>query len=226
MLHCQAVRRGAPHTFVIGDMPFGSYQAGCDDAVRNAVRLVKEGGVDAVKLEGGVRVAEQIRAIQDAGIVVCGHIGLTPQSSAALGGFKAQGRTVESADAIIADAVAVAEAGARLLLLEGVPETVTAFVHRMLSIPVYGIGAGAEADGQILVITDLLGMDPTFTPKFAKNYMSLAEDVTAAIKTFTKEVREHQFPTNEYTYSTRDDAEDFDLLYSKWTAKLKTTGTT
>ena len=149
--HCQGVRRGAPNTYLIGDMPFGSYQASCEDAVNNAVRFLKEGGVDAVKLEGGVAVADKIRAISDAGIVVFGHIGLTPQSSAALGGFKVQGKNTAAAKAVIEDAIAVYRAGARTLLLEGVPEETAAFVHRILPIPVYGIGAGADCDGQVIL---------------------------------------------------------------------------
>ena len=149
--HCQAVRRGAPNTYIVGDMPFGSYQASVEDAVNNAVRFYKEGNVDAIKLEGGVAVAPQIKAIAQSGMVVIGHIGLTPQSSAAMGGFKAQGRTTDSARAVIEDAIAVYEAGARILLIEGVPEETAKFIHDLLPIPVYGIGAGAGLETRDLV---------------------------------------------------------------------------
>ena len=145
--HCQGVRRGAPNTYLIGDMPFGAYHASCEDAVNNAVRFIKEGGVDAIKLEGGVAVADKIEAISKAGIVVFGHVGLTPQSSAAMGGFKVQGKNTAAAKAVIDDAVAVYKAGARCLLLEGIPEETASFIHKLLPIPVYGIGAGADCDG-------------------------------------------------------------------------------
>lgn len=165
--HCQAVRRGAPNTFVIGDMPFLSYQVSDEDAVRNAGRFMKEAEMDCIKLEGGVRVASRIRAIADAGILVMGHIGLTPQSSGQLGGHKAQGRDIASARAVIEDALAVQAAGAMLLLVEAVPPEVTAFIAGFLSIPVYSIGAG-PCDGQLLISADLLGKFAAFTPKFVK----------------------------------------------------------
>ena len=143
--HCRAVRNGAPNTMAVGDMPFGSYQVSVADAVSNAVRFLKEGHMDAIKLEGGRAVMPQIRAIRDAGILVCGHIGLTPQSSGVLGGHKAQGRTLESARAVIEDALAVQEAGANFLLIEAVPPEVSGFIAKKLSIPVYSIGAGVTA---------------------------------------------------------------------------------
>ena len=174
IVHCEAVRRGAPGTFVVGDMPFMSYQVSDEDAVRNAGRFLKEAGVDAIKLEGGVRVISRIRAILDAGIVVCGHIGLTPQSSGQLGGHKAQGRTLESAEALVADARAIAGAGAQLLLLEAVPPEVAGFIRDELSIPVLGIGAGERVDGQLLIVSDVLGTFQAFTPKFVKKYADLA----------------------------------------------------
>jgi 3-methyl-2-oxobutanoate hydroxymethyltransferase len=166
IVHCEAVRRGAPNTFVIGDMPFMSYQKSDEDAVVNAGRFLKEAGMDAVKLEGGKRVVSRIKAILDAGIVVCGHIGLTPQSSGQLGGHKAQGRTVESAQLVIEDALAIEEVGAQLLLLEAIPPEVAAFITKKLSIPVLGIGAGLECDGQLLIVSDLIGQFQAFTPKF------------------------------------------------------------
>jgi 3-methyl-2-oxobutanoate hydroxymethyltransferase len=213
--HCQAVRRGAPNTYIIGDMPFGSYHESTQDAVRNAVRFMKEADVDAVKLEGGVMVADRIRAISQAGIVVFGHIGLTPQSSASLGGFRAQGRTTESARNVIQDAIAVYEAGARVVLLEGVPEEVCAFVHRLLPIPVYGIGAGTDTDGQVLVIGDALGMFEAFTPKFAKKYADLAGIATDAFTEYIREVREGSFPAPEHKYRISGSLEEFNGLFKE-----------
>jgi len=219
--HCQAVRRGAPNTYIIGDMPFGSYHESVENAVHNAVRFVKEGDVDAVKLEGGVAVADKIRAISQAGIVVFGHVGLTPQSSAALGGFKAQGRTTDSARAVIKDVVAVYEAGARAVLLEGVPEEVCAFVHKLLPIPVYGIGAGADTDGQVLVIGDALGMFEVFTPKFAKKYADIAGIATKAFEQFIREAKEGTFPGPEHKYKISGDPEEFQKLFEELEDEFK-----
>lgn len=213
--HCQAVRRGAPNTYLIGDLPFGSYHASCEDAVRNAVRFYKEADVDAVKLEGGVAVADKIRAIVNAGMVVFGHIGLTPQSSASMGGFKAQGRTTGSARAIIEDAIAVYKAGARVLLLEGVPEEVCAYIHRMLPIPVYGIGAGADCDGQVLLAADALGMYKSFTPKFAKKYADIAGLATQGMSDYIREVKGGEFPAPEHKYKISGDAADFEKLFDE-----------
>src|SRR5271157_4725344 len=152
--HAEAVRRGAPNTFVIGDMPFMSYQSAIEKAVENAGRFLKEAGCDAIKLEGGKRVAHVIRAIVDAGIVVMGHIGLTPQSSGQLGGHKAQGRTAEQAKLVVEDALAVQEAGAHMILLEAIPPEVGDYIARTLSIPVLSIGAGPRCDGQLLIVSD------------------------------------------------------------------------
>jgi len=200
IVHCEAVRRGAPNTFVIGDMPFMSYQLSDEDAVANAGRFLKESGVDAIKLEGGVRIISRIKAILDAGIVVCGHIGLTPQSSGQLGGHKAQGRTVESARLVIEDALAIEKAGAQLLLVEAIPPEVADFITRKLSIPVYSIGAGPLCDGQLLIVSDLIGQFQAFTPKFVKKYANVAEVITNAMKEYVKEVRANTFPTEEYGY--------------------------
>lgn len=213
--HCQAVRRGAPNTYVIGDMPFGSYHESVESAVKNAVRFVKEADVDAIKLEGGVAVADKIKAISQAGIVVFGHVGLTPQSSSAMGGFKAQGRTTESARAVIQDAIAVYEAGARCVLLEGVPEEVCAFVHKILPIPVYGIGAGADTDGQVLVIGDALGMFEAFIPKFAKKYADIAGVATEGFVQFVKDVKEGTFPGPEHKYKISGNAAEFEKLFNE-----------
>ena len=200
IVHCEAVRRGAPKTFVMGDMPFMSYQASDQEAVRSAGRFLKEAGVDAVKLEGGIRVIGRIKAILDAGIVVCGHIGLTPQSSGQLGGHKAQGRTVGSARLLIEDALAIEEAGAQLLLLEAVPPEVAAFITNRLSIPVLSIGAGPDCDGQLLIVSDAIGQFQAFTPKFVKKYANVAEVVTNALAEYVKEVKSGDFPADEHCY--------------------------
>jgi len=185
---------------VVGDMPFLSYQTSDEDAVRNAGRFLKEANVDAVKLEGGVRVIERIKAILDAGIVVCGHIGLTPQSSGQLGGHKAQGRTLDSAKLLIADAEAIAEAGAQLLLLEAVPPDVAGYIRNELPIPVFGIGAGDQVDGQLLIISDVLGLFHAFTPKFVKKYAEFAGLAVDAVTQYVADVRSDNFPTEEHYY--------------------------
>ena len=218
--HCQGVRRGAPNTYLIGDMPFGAYHASCEDAVRNAVRFMKEGGVDAIKLEGGVAVADKIEAISKAGIVVFGHIGLTPQSSAAMGGFKVQGKNTATAKAIIDDAIAVYKAGARVVLLEGVPEEVCAFVHKILPIPVYGIGAGADCDGQVLLSADALGMYKNFTPKFAKKYCDIASLATQGMRDYIAEVKGGTFPAAEHKYKFTGDKEEFAAFLAEYEKEL------
>ena len=200
IVHCDAVRRGAPYTYVIGDMPFLSYQISEQDAVANAGRFLKEAGMDAIKLEGGKRMVRCIKAILDAGIVVCGHIGLTPQSSGQLGGHKAQGRTVESARLLIEDAMAIEEVGAQFLLLEAVPPEVAGFITRKLSIPVYSIGAGPQCDGQLLIVSDMIGQFQAFTPKFVKKYANTAEVITSAMKEYVRDVKANAFPTDEYCY--------------------------
>lgn len=214
--HSQDVRRGAPNTFCIGDMPFGSYQVSDEKAVENAARFLKEADMDAVKLEGGRRVASQIEAISDAGIVVFGHIGLTPQSSGQLGGFKAQGLTVDSARDLIKDAVAVQEAGAQALLLEAVPPEVTEFITEKLDIPVYSIGAGLPCDGQLLICGDMLGLFQAFTPKFVKKYAEVAEIEIEAFKEYIKDVKEEKFPTDDHVYHAKDSKEEFDKLFAEF----------
>jgi 3-methyl-2-oxobutanoate hydroxymethyltransferase len=200
IVHCEAVRRGAPNTFVIGDMPFLSYQTSTKEAVTNAGRFLKEAGMDAVKLEGGVRVSRQIEAITDAGMVVIGHIGLTPQSSGQLGGHKAQGRTAESARMVVEDALAVEKAGAKMLLVEAVPPEVTAHISRKLAIPVLSIGAGPDCDGQLLIVSDLIGQFQAFTPKFVKRYCNVAALITQAMKEYCEDVRAGRFPGEEHCY--------------------------
>lgn len=203
--HSQAVRRGSPHTFVIGDMPFGSYQIDEKDAVLNAMRFYKEAGVDAIKLEGGRKVVKQIKSIRDAGMSVMGHIGLTPQSSGQFGGFKAQGRTAESALEVIMDAEAVEQAGAFALLVEAVPPEVTEIIAKRLKIPVLSIGAGPCCDGQLLLDIDLLGRGKVFSPKFVKCF------VPQALKSlyFCKVKSTHPYYDGECVFI--DNIDDFGL---------------
>ena len=201
IVHSEAVRRGAPSTFVIGDMPFLSYQVSVPAAVENAGRFFKEASVDAVKLEGGRRVAPQIGAIADGGMLVMGHIGLTPQSSGQLGGFLAQGRTADAAQELIADAQAIQEAGAFALLIEAVPPEVTGIIHDELSIPVYSIGAGIHADGQLMISSDMLGVFQAFTPKFVRRYAEVAGVVVDAFQSYVSDVRAGAFPTEDHAYS-------------------------
>ncbi len=202
--HSQAVRKGAPNTFVIGDMPFLSYQRSTQDAVDNAGRFYKEADVDAIKLEGGKRMVPQIRAIVDSGMVVIGHIGLTPQSSSQLGGFKVQGNTAESAMIQLEDAKAVEQAGASILLVEGVPPETGRLITKSLSIPVYSIGAGPDCDGQLLIVSDMLGFFEVFTPKFVKKYANVAGVLRQAFQEYAREVREGKFPTTEYCYKMKE----------------------
>ena len=199
--HSEAVRRGAPNTFVIGDMPFLSYQVNVDEAVRNAGRFFKEARVDAIKLEGGRRVCPQIKAIADGGMLVMGHIGLTPQSSGQLGGFKAQGRTAEAALELLEDAKAIQKAGAFSLLVEAVPPEVCKIIRDELTIPVYSIGAGIDADGQLMIVSDILGIFQAFTPKFVKKYANLGEQTLKALESYVEDVRTGRFPEAQHTYS-------------------------
>ena len=200
IVHSEAVRRAAPNTFIVGDMPFLSYQVSVEDAVFNAGRFYKEAGVDAIKLEGGKRVCPQIQAISDGGMLVIGHIGLTPQSSGQLGGFKAQGLTVESAEALIADAKAIKNAGAFALLVEAVPPEVCKIITECLSIPVYSIGAGVHADGQLMICHDVLGIFQAFTPKFVKRYAEIGEQIESVFKEYVADVHECRFPEETHTY--------------------------
>jgi len=198
--HSEAVRRGSPNTFIIGDMPFLSYQVSVEEAVRNAGRFYKEANVDAIKLEGGLRVCPQIKAIADGGMLVMGHIGLTPQSSGQLGGFKAQGRTVETAKDLIEDARAIEAAGGYALLVEAVPPEVCGIIRDTLTIPVYSIGAGIEADGQLMICSDVLGIFQAFTPKFVKKYENLADKTIKAFANYVEDARKGEFPKDEHTY--------------------------
>ena len=194
--HVKCVVRGTRHALVIGDLPFMTYQASSEQAVLSAGRLVKEAGAQAVKLEGGVRVMDQIRAVVEAGIPVMGHVGLTPQSVHQLGGFRVQ----RDEDQLLADAEAVERAGAFAMVLECMPADLAAKVTATVSIPTIGIGAGPGCDGQVLVFHDLLGLYPDFRPKFAKRYADLGDQVRKAIETYTKEVREGTFPGPEHSF--------------------------
>ena len=202
--HGAAVARGAKNALVVIDMPFMSYQTSVYDALVNAGRLMKEGRGDAVKLEGGVEVCPQIKAIVDAGIPVCAHIGLTPQSINAFGGFKVQGKSEVAAKKLLEDAKAVEEAGAFAVVIEGVPAKIAALIAEQLHIPTIGIGAGKDCDGQVLVYQDMLGMFSDFTPKFVKRYANIGEVMKEAFQNYIKEVRDGVFPAEENTYKVDD----------------------
>ena len=202
--HGAAVARGAKNALVIIDMPFMSYQTSVYDAVVNAGRLMKEGRAGAVKLEGGAEVCPQIRAIVNAGIPVCAHLGLTPQSINAFGGFKVQGKSEAAARKILEDAKAVQEAGAFALVLEAVPRKLAALITKELSIPTIGIGAGKECDGQVLVYQDLLGMFSDFTPKFVKRYAEIGDIMKNAFRLYIEEIQNGVFPGEENEYKIDD----------------------
>jgi len=210
--HSQIVRRGAPNTFVIGDMPFLSYQVSREDAIYNAGRFFKEASVDAVKLEGGRRVIKQIEGIIEGGMSVMGHIGLTPQSSGQLGGFKAQGRTADTAMELIKDALAIEKTGAFALLLEAIPPEVGKIITEMLKIPVLGIGAGMYTDGQALIIGDMLGYFEAFTPKFVKKYANLGEIIEKTFRDYSEDVKTGKFPEEKHCYRMVEG--EFDKLES------------
>lgn len=209
--HTAAVARGAKNALVVGDMPFMSYEVSVEQAVINAGRLMKAGRANAVKLEGGVRVAEQIKAITKAGIPVCAHIGLTPQSVNAFGGFKVQGKTAEAAQQMIDDALAVQEAGAFAVVLECVPAKLAVIISEKLDIPTIGIGAGAGCDGQVLVYQDMLALFSDFKPKFVKHFGNIGPQMTAAFKAYDEEVKAGTFPSEEHTFKI--DKEALEKLY-------------
>ncbi len=198
--HTRAVRKGAPNVFLIGDMPYMSYQVSAQEAVRNAGRFMAECGCDAVKLEGGREVLDTIKAIIRATVPVVGHIGLTPQSIAMLGGFKAQGRDADAAVRLIEDAKLLEEAGVCMILVEAVPPEVGKIIAERAQIPIVGIGAGPHVDGQCLIVHDMLGMFEAFTPKFVKKYARIGEQIVAALKDFTQDVAQGGFPAPEHCY--------------------------
>ncbi len=203
--HSAAVARGAENAMVVTDMPFMSYQTSVYDAVVNAGRLIKDGHADAVKLEGGVKFKEHIRAIVDASIPVMGHVGMTPQSVNAFGGFKVQGKSIEDARKVIEDAKAVEEAGAFAVVLECVPAALAEYITKILSIPTIGIGAGNGCDGQVLVYQDMLAMYSDFTPKFVKKFGNIGESMTASFKKYCEEVKSGEFPSEEHTFKIDDE---------------------
>lgn len=198
--HTQMVARGSERALVVADMPFMSYQASVSDAMRNAGRLIAEGGAQAVKLEGGERVAEAVEAIVASGIPVMGHLGLTPQSVHALGGFKVQGRGDEAADLLVQDALRLQEAGAFAIVLETVPGHVAKRVTQAVTVPTIGIGAGVDCGGQVLVCYDLLGLTNGFTPRFLKRYDELGRSVKDAASSFVNDVKTRAFPGPEHTF--------------------------
>ena len=203
--HSAAVARGAKNALVICDMPFMSYQTSVYDAVSNAGRLMKEGRCGAVKLEGGVEFKEHVSAIVKASIPVCGHIGMTPQSVNAFGGFKVQGKSVEAARKIIADPKALEDAGAFAIVAECVPPNVAEYLSKSVKIPVIGIGAGAGCDGQVLVYQDMLGMYSDFKPKFVKRFANVGEVMETGFKSYIKEVKDGTFPNEQYSFKGVDE---------------------
>jgi 3-methyl-2-oxobutanoate hydroxymethyltransferase len=198
--HTRTVVRGCKRALVIGDMPFLSYQASKEQALQNAGRFLKEAGAEAVKLEGGMAVKKTIAALVSAGIPVMGHIGLTPQSVHQFGGYKIQGRDKARRDTVLCDAVAVEEAGAFSVVLEGMPLGLAQEITERLTIPTIGIGAGVHCDGQVLVIHDMLGLFDDFTPRFVKRYADLKQTMTGAVKEFIGDVKEQKFPTEEHSF--------------------------
>jgi ketopantoate hydroxymethyltransferase (EC 2.1.2.11) len=205
--HSSAVRRGAPNTFIVGDMPYMSYQISNEEAVFNAGRFTKESLVDAIKLEGGTdSVCQRIKAISDVGILVMGHIGLTPQFAAQLGGYKAQGKSAGAAMELLRQALAIEAAGASFILVEGVPAVVGKAITERLSIPVLGIGAGSHTDGQLLIYADMVGYYDDFTPKFVKKYANVGAELLKGFTAFCDEVRNGAFPDDAvHTYVIADE---------------------
>jgi 3-methyl-2-oxobutanoate hydroxymethyltransferase len=203
--HCKAVSRGAKYALLVGDMPFMSYQADVDDAVRNAGRFLQEAGMDAVKLEGGKERREAVEAIVGAGIPVMGHIGLTPQAMHQLGGFRAQGKTASAAKELLEDAIVLQEAGCFSMVLETIPTRLAEFISEKLAVPTIGIGAGCGCDGQVLVTHDLLGLFDRFTPRFVKKYASLHEEMARAFIEYKTEVEGNTFPAEEHCIEMPDE---------------------
>ncbi len=216
----RAVTRGARRPIVVADMPFGSFQVSDEDALRNAIRFVKDGAADAVKLEGAGSSSSRVVALVGAGIPVMGHIGLTPQSATMLGGFRAQGRTAEKARRLLDEAIALEEAGCFALVLEAVPAPVAARISETLVIPTIGIGSGAECDGQVLVLHDLLGLYEGRSPRFAKRYADIGGDIRSALERFGAEVRSGAFPAEEHTYAMPED--ELDAFLNGSTAESRT----
>jgi 3-methyl-2-oxobutanoate hydroxymethyltransferase len=203
IVHCEAVRRGAPDVFVVGDMPFMSYQSSIERALESAGQMLKTGGFEAVKLEGGQAFAPHVRALVAAGIPVMGHVGLMPQSVHAMGGFRVQGRAEVDAERVLADARAIAEAGAYSIVLEGIPSDLGQRITEAISIPTIGIGAGPSCDGQVLVCYDFLGMYPSLKPKFVKHFAELGAQIVAATNSYVREVQDGSFPSAAQSFGVQ-----------------------
>jgi len=202
---CRAVRRGAAHPLLIGDLPFMSFQVSPEEAIRTAGRFVKEGGMEAVKIEGGSEVSKTVESISRAGIPVLGHIGVTPQTATLHGGYRIQGRNVDSSDKLIADAKSLEEAGVFGIVLEMVTEEVAKVITETVSVPTIGIGSGRFCNGQVLVLHDLIGLYPSFTPKFAKRYVDVAGMIKQALQNFTAEVQNGVFPEEQHVFRMDED---------------------
>jgi 3-methyl-2-oxobutanoate hydroxymethyltransferase len=211
--HCKAVRRGVKYAFLVGDMPFMSYNVSREEAIRNAGRFMKEAGCDGVKLEGGLEVVETVRAISQAGIPVMAHIGLTPQTAGKLGGFKVQGKDLASAQNLLDSALALEEAGAFSVVMECIPDKLAGLITKSLKIPTIGIGAGPECDGQVLVTNDLLGLFEKFLPKFVKQYIKLFPTIKEALGQYKSEVEAGTFPGREQSFAM--DAKDLNRIKVK-----------
>jgi 3-methyl-2-oxobutanoate hydroxymethyltransferase len=205
LMLCAATRRGLRTPLLVADLPFGSYEASNAQAIATATRFVKEGGADAVKLEGGGEMAERARALAAAGIPVMGHVGLTPQTATALGGYRAQGRTGDRALDVARDALALQQAGCFAIVFEAIPAAVAHTLMERMEIPVIGIGAGASTDGQVLVFHDLLGIREGVGARFVKRYADLQADMTAGVRAFAQDVRTHRYPAPDHTYSIDPD---------------------
>jgi len=202
---CRAVRRGAAHPLLIGDLPFMSFQVSPEEAIRTAGRFVKEGGMEAVKIEGGSEVSKTLESISRAGIPVLGHIGVTPQTATLHGGYRIQGRNVDSGDKLVEDAKSLEEAGVFGIVLEMVTEEVAKVITETVSVPTIGIGSGRFCDGQVLVLHDLIGLYPSFTPKFAKRYVDVSGMIKQALQNFTVEVRNGLFPEEQHVFRMDED---------------------
>lgn len=203
--HAGAVCRGTKRALVVGDMPFGSYQVSTRQTVANGVRFLKEAGCDCIKLEGGQDVCDAVRALVRAGVPVMGHIGLTPQTAGQLGGFKVQGKDMTAARKLVADAVALEDAGVFAMVLECVPGSLAQVITEIVTVPTIGIGAGAGCDGQVLVTNDMLGLFEKFTPAFVKQYVKLAPEIKNAVQSFIREIDSMDFPASEHTFGSRED---------------------
>lgn len=209
--HIRCVVKGAKNPMIVGDLPFGSYNVSKEQAIMNATRLMKEGGCDVVKLEGGAVVKDTVKAVVDAGIPVMGHIGLTPQTISKLGGFKVQGRSAAAAQALIEDAKALEAAGASSIVLECIPAPISKMITEAVSIPTLGIGAGIHCDGQIMVFHDMVGLFDKFTPKFVKKYANLSEIILKALAEFKEDVKSGRFPEEQHSFTIKE--EELKRLY-------------